>query len=86
MKAKYNPQNLDNLPTKLRGFVGETINVKHARPVDGVNQYWFDDLLLSISKLIPETDLEFENPQTDVYCAKCSSLCNVVYHLPDAHL
>ncbi|MCK5642017.1 MAG: hypothetical protein KAJ19_14530 [Gammaproteobacteria bacterium] len=82
MKAKYNPQNPDRLPIKLRGFVGKIINVKHARPNGGVNQYWPDDLLLSSSVLIPETDLEFEEEQTDVYCAKCSSLCNVVYHLP----
>lgn len=83
MKAKYNPQFPDRLPLKVREYIGKTIEVTHARPVNGVNHYW-SDLFFPGSSPIPETDLEFDEEQLDVYCHKCSTLCRTVYHLPGA--
>lgn len=86
MKAKYNPQNKDRLPIVLQNIAGDFFDFKPARPVNGVPQYWPDDILFPGSGPIPETDLEFEQEQMEVYCHKCSTLCKAIYHLPDAHV
>ncbi len=81
MKATYKPKNREKISTKLWNSAGKIFNFQNARPNNGVRQYWPDDILFPGSPLVPATDLEFEKEQNDVYCPKCSGLCNVVYHL-----
>lgn len=81
MKAKFKPQNKDRLSIRVQNYAGKVFNFRQALPVGGVKQYFPDDLKFTGSPLIPETDLEFEEEQLDVYCGKCSSICKPVFHL-----